>query len=310
VADEKVRQDGRDEGSTDGSERLRTSVAVQSIGKVAVPAGVVLIVLMLVIPLPAFILDLLLVGQHLRVAADPAGQHVRQAAARLRDLPALLLIATMFRLALNVSTTRLVLLDGYAGKVVEAFGSFVMGGSLVVGMVIFLILVVIQFMVITNGATRVAEVGARFTLDAMPGKQMAIDADLNSGLIDEDTARQRRADVSAEATSTARWTAPRSSSRATPSAGIIITIINLIGGFAIGVVQRGMPAGEAATTYSLLTVGDGLVSQVPALLVSVASGLIVTRSATNGDMGSDLIGQVSAQRTAVRLGGSRSSAWA
>jgi flagellar biosynthesis protein FlhA len=161
----------------------------RGIGKVAVPAGVVLIVLMLVIPLPAFILDLLLV---VNISASLLILLVSMYAKRPLDFaifPALLLIATMFRLALNVSTTRLVLLDGYAGKVVEAFGSFVMGGSLVVGMVIFLILVVIQFMVITNGATRVAEVGARFTLDAMPGKQMAIDADLNSGLIDEDTAR-------------------------------------------------------------------------------------------------------------------------
>jgi flagellar biosynthesis protein FlhA len=188
-----------------------------TIGKVAIPAGVVMIVLMLVIPLPAFILDLLLV---VNISASLLILLVSMYAKRPLDFaifPALLLIATMFRLALNVSTTRLVLLDGYAGKVVEAFGAFVMGGSVVVGMVIFLILVIIQFMVITNGATRVAEVGARFTLDAMPGKQMAIDADLNSGLIDEDTARKRRADVSRRRTSTARWTAPRSSSRATPS---------------------------------------------------------------------------------------------
>ena len=275
----------------------------RGIGKVAVPAGVVLIVLMLVIPLPAFVLDLLLV---VNISASLLILLVSMYAKRPLDFaifPALLLIATMFRLALNVSTTRLVLLDGYAGKVVEAFGSFVMGGSLVVGMVIFLILVVIQFMVITNGATRVAEVGARFTLDAMPGKQMAIDADLNSGLIDEDTARRRRADVSAEADFYGAMDGASKFVKGDAIAGIIITIINLLGGFAIGVVQRGMPAGEAASTYSLLTVGDGLVSQIPALLISVASGLIVTRAATNGDMGSDLIGQVSAQRTAVRLGG-------
>ncbi len=274
-----------------------------SLGKVAVPAAVVSIVLMLVIPLPAFILDLLLV---VNIAGSLLILLVSMYSRRPLDFaifPALLLVATMFRLALNVSSTRLVLLDGYAGKVVEAFGSFVMGGSLVVGMVVFLILVIIQFMVITNGATRVAEVGARFTLDAMPGKQMAIDADLNSGLIDEDTARQRRADVSAEADFYGAMDGASKFVKGDAIAGIIITMINLLGGFLIGVVQRGMPVGEAVTTYSLLTVGDGLVSQIPALLVSVASGLIVTRSATDGDMGSDMIQQFSRQRAAVRLGG-------
>ena len=274
-----------------------------SISKVGVPAAVVSIVLMLVVPLPAFVLDLLLV---LNITGALLILLVSMYASRPLDFaifPALLLVATMFRLALNVSSTRLVLLDGYAGKVVEAFGSFVMGGSLVVGFVIFLILVVIQFMVITNGATRVAEVGARFTLDAMPGKQMAIDADLNSGMIDEQTARQRRADVSAEADFYGAMDGASKFVKGDALAGIVITMINLIGGFLIGVMQRGMPPGEAATTYSLLTVGDGLVSQVPALLISVASGLIVTRSATDGDMGSDLIGQFSRQRDAVRLGG-------
>jgi len=170
-------------------------------------------------------------------------------------------------------------------------------------MVIFLILVVIQFMVITAGATRVAEVGARFTLDAMPGKQMAIDADLNSGLIDEDTARQRRADVAAEADFYGAMDGASKFVKGDAMAGIVITIINLVGGFLMGVVQRGMPMSDAAATYSLLTVGDGLVSQVPALLISVASGLIVTRSATDGDMGSDIIGQFGRQRLAVRVGG-------
>jgi flagellar biosynthesis protein FlhA len=297
-----VRQDGSD-GSRTARRTEGRPLFASTIGKVAIPAGVVMIVLMLVIPLPAFILDLLLV---VNISASLLILLVSMYAKRPLDFaifPALLLIATMFRLALNVSTTRLVLLDGYAGKVVEAFGSFVMGGSLVVGMVIFLILVVIQFMVITNGATRVAEVGARFTLDAMPGKQMAIDADLNSGLIDEDTARQRRADVSAEADFYGAMDGASKFVKGDAIAGIIITIINLLGGFMIGVVQRGMAPGEAATTYSLLTVGDGLVSQIPALLISVASGLMVTRAATDGDMGSDLIGQVSRQRTAVRLGG-------
>jgi flagellar biosynthesis protein FlhA len=272
-------------------------------GHMVIPAAVVAVVLMMVIPLPAFLLDLLLV---MNLAGALLILLVSMYAKRPLDFaifPALLLVATMFRLALNVSSTRLVLLDGYAGKVVESFGEFVIGGSLVVGLVIFLILTVIQFIVITNGAGRVAEVGARFTLDAMPGKQMAIDADLNSGLIDEETARQRRADVSAEADFYGAMDGASKFVKGDAIAGILITMINLFGGFMIGVVQRGMPMGEAVSTFSLLTVGDGLVSAIPALLISVASGLIVTRSATHGDMGSDLLGQFGRQRSAVRMAG-------
>ena len=184
---------------------------------------------------------------------------------------------TLFRLALNVSATRLVLLDGYAGKVIDTFGHFVVGGSLIVGLIVFAILLVIQFVVITNGAGRVAEVGARFTLDAMPGKQMAIDADLNSGLIDEDEARRRRAEVHAEADFYGAMDGASKFVKGDAIAAIIITLVNLIGGFAIGVAQKGMPFGDAISTYSLLSVGDGLVSQIPALLLSVATGLVVTR---------------------------------
>src|SRR5918994_230832 len=168
---------------------------------------------------------------------------------------AVLLVMTLFRLALNVSATRLVLLDGYAGKVIDTFGHFVVGGSLIVGLIVFAILLVIQFVVITNGAGRVAEVGARFTLDAMPGKQMAIDADLNSGLIDEDEARQRRADVAAEADFYGAMDGGSKFVKGDAIAGIIITVINLVGGFAIGMMQMGMAPGEALETYSLLTVG-------------------------------------------------------
>jgi flagellar biosynthesis protein FlhA len=269
----------------------------------AVPAAVVSIVLMMVVPLPAVILDLLLA---VNITGSLLILLVAMYAKRPLDFaifPALLLVATMFRLALNVSSTRLVLLDGYAGKVIESFGEFVIGGSLIVGLVIFMILVIIQFVVITNGASRVAEVGARFTLDAMPGKQMAIDADLNSGLIDEDTARARRADVAAEADFYGAMDGASKFVKGDAIAGILITLINLFGGFLIGVAQRGMPMGEAVTTYSLLTVGDGLVSQIPALLISVASGLIVTRSATAGTMGDDLLGQFAKQRSALRMGG-------
>jgi flagellar biosynthesis protein FlhA len=217
--------------------------------------------------------------------------------------PALLLVATLFRLALNVSVTRLVLLNGYAGKVVESFGHFVVGGSLVVGLVIFMILVVIQFVVITNGAGRVAEVGARFTLDALPGKQMAIDADLNSGLIDEATARRRRAEVSAEADFYGAMDGASKFVKGDAIAAVIITLVNLIGGLVVGVVQHHMQVGSAVSTYSLLSIGDGLCSQVPALLISISTGIIITRSASDGDLGSDVLSQFGRQRDALRLAG-------
>ena len=273
------------------------------IGPVAVPAAVVAIILMMVIPLPHVLLDLLLaLNIALALLILLTSMFVKRAL-DFSVFPSLLLVATMFRLALNVSSTRLVLLEGYAGKVIESFGNFVIGGSVVVGLVIFLILVVIQFMVITAGAGRVAEVGARFTLDAMPGKQMAIDADLNSGLIDEDTARRRRADVAAEADFYGAMDGASKFVKGDAIAGIIITVVNLFGGFIVGVVQRGLPMSEAMSTYSLLTVGDGLVSQIPALLISIASGLIVTRAATDGDMGSDILGQFRRQASAIKLSG-------
>jgi flagellar biosynthesis protein FlhA len=272
-------------------------------GQIGIPAAVVGIVAMMVVPLPTVILDLLLVvNLALAVMTLLMSMFVTRAL-DFSIFPSLLLVATMFRLGLNVSSTRLVLLDGFAGKVVESFGHFVVGGSLIVGLVIFLILVVIQFMVITNGAGRVAEVAARFTLDAMPGKQMAIDADLNSGLIDEDTARQRRHDVAAEADFYGAMDGASKFVKGDAIAGIIITMINLFGGFAIGITQKGMSLGEATQTYSLLSVGDGLVSQIPALLISIASGLIVTRAASEHDMGSDLLQQFGKQTRALKLAG-------
>src|SRR5689334_13244435 len=272
-------------------------------GQLAVPIGVVGIVVMMVVPLPTALLDIL-------IAANITGALlvllVSMFVSRPLDFaifPSLLLVATLFRLALNISATRLVLLDGYAGKVIEAFGHFVIGGSLIVGLVIFLILVVIQFVVITNGAGRVAEVGARFTLDAMPGKQMAIDADLNAGLIDEHEARQRREEVAAEADFYGAMDGASKFVKGDAIAGIIIILINLLGGFAIGVMQNGMTMSEAVQKYSLLTIGDGLVTQIPALLLSVATGLIVTRSTTRGGMGDDIVAQFGAQKHSMRLGG-------
>jgi flagellar biosynthesis protein FlhA len=258
---------------------------------------------MLVVPLPSSLLDLLL---GLNITASLLILLVSMQIRKPLDFavfPALILIATLFRLALNVSSTRLVLSDGFAGKVIEAFGHFVIGGSLIVGLVIFVILTIIQFVVITNGAGRVAEVGARFTLDAMPGKQMAIDADLNAGLIDETQARQRRADVSAEADFYGSMDGASKFVKGDAIAAIIITLINLLGGFAVGMLQKVMEPMDAIETYSLLSIGDGLVSQIPALLLSVATGLMVTRAGGEGDLGSTVVAQFARQRLAMQIGG-------
>ena len=215
--------------------------------------------------------------------------------------PTLLLFLTLFRLALNVASTRLILLQGYAGKVIDAFGDFVVGGNAVVGMVVFLILVVIQFIVITKGAGRVAEVAARFTLDAMPGKQMAIDADLNAGLIDEREAKTRRERISDEADFFGAMDGASKFVRGDAIAGIIITVINILGGFIIGVAQRGLSFGEALQTYTLLTVGDGLVSQVPALIISVSAGVVVTRGRSEQELGQDFITQIFGHSKALAI---------
>lgn len=278
-------------------------MSLKRLTQLGVPIGIVAIVVMLVIPLPTVVLDVL-------IAANITGALLVLLVAMFvnrpldfASFPALLLVMTLFRLALNVSATRLVLLDGYAGKVIDTFGHFVVGGSLIVGMVIFAILLVIQFVVITNGAGRVAEVGARFTLDAMPGKQMAIDADLNSGLIDEDEARRRRAEVHAEADFYGAMDGASKFVKGDAIAAIVITLINLLGGFAIGMAQKGMTAGDAVSTYSLLSVGDGLVSQIPALLLSVATGLVVTRSVSQDDMGSDIVKQLTQHKMPLRIAG-------
>jgi flagellar biosynthesis protein FlhA len=272
-------------------------------GQVGVPAAVVAIVVMMVVPLPTIALDLLIA---MNISASVLILLVSMKVQRPLDFsvfPSLLLVATLFRLALNVSATRLVLLHGYAGTVIESFGHFVVGGSVVVGLVIFLILIVIQFIVITNGAGRVAEVAARFTLDAMPGKQMAIDADLNSGLITQQEAKQRRRDIGAEADFYGAMDGASKFVKGDAIAAIVITMINLVGGMIVGVVQHHLSISQAVQTYSLLSVGDGLVSQIPALLISISTGLIVTRAATESDMGSDVLGQLGRQLQAVRFAG-------
>lgn len=276
---------------------------MKSLTKLGVPLGIVMIVVMLVVPLPAMLLDVLIAFNITGALLVLMVAMFIHKPLEFAAFPSVILVMTLFRLALNVSATRLVLVDGYAGKVIDTFGHFVVGGSLIVGLIVFSILLVIQFLVITNGAGRVAEVGARFALDAMPGKQMAIDADLNSGLIDEDEARRRRAEVHAEADFHGAMDGASKFVKGDAIAAIIITLVNLLGGFAIGVAQNGMPFGEAIQTYSLLSIGDGLVSQVPALLLSVATGLIVTRSVADSDMGSDIVGQMFARRMPLRVAG-------
>jgi flagellar biosynthesis protein FlhA len=275
----------------------------KKLSQFAVPVGVVAIILMMVVPVPSAVLDFLialnittallivLVSMYVRRPLD------------FSSFPSLLLVCTLFRLALNISATRNVLSHGYAGKVIDAFGHIVISGSLIIGLVIFAILLVIQFVVITNGAGRVAEVGARFTLDAMPGKQMAIDADLNSGRIDDQEARRRRAEVTAEADFYGSMDGASKFVKGDAIAAIIITVVNLIGGIAIGILQNHLSVTEALNKYSLLSVGDGLVSQIPALLLSVSTGLVVTRASDSGDLGTVVAAQLGSQRRALQIAG-------
>jgi flagellar biosynthesis protein FlhA len=261
------------------------------------PAIVILILGMMVLPLPPFLLDLLftfnialsimvlLVSMYTMKALDFAA------------FPAVLLFTTLLRLSLNVASTRVVLMEGHtgpdaAGKVIEAFGHFLVGGNFAVGVMVFIILVVINFMVITKGAGRIAEVGARFTLDAMPGKQMAIDADLNAGLIGEDVARKRRAEVAQEADFYGSMDGASKFVRGDAVAGLLILVINIIGGLIVGIAQHNMGFSDAITNYTLLAIGDGLVAQIPALVISTAAGVIVSRVTTDEDVGGQLTGQL------------------
>lgn len=240
--------------------------------------GLVVIVCMMVIPLPAPLLDILLtINISLAVVILLVCLYTQEPL-DYSSFPTVLLIATLFRLGLNVSSTRLILLQGQAGNVISSFGQFVVGGNYVVGAVIFCILVLINFMVITGGATRVAEVSARFTLDKMPGKQLSIDADLNSGLIDEEQAKERRRKLERETDFYGTMDGASKFVKGDATAGIVITIINIVGGLVIGIIQQGRALQDALSTYTILTVGDGLVSQIPALLISTATGLIVSRA--------------------------------
>lgn len=251
---------------------------------ILVAFGVLGIVLMIIIPLPPIILDILLAFNITLSAVIIMITMFTTNVLQLSVFPTLLLITTLFRLGLNISSTRLILSNGSAGDIIEAFGEFVIGGNYVVGIIIFLIIIIIQFVVITNGAGRVSEVSARFTLDAMPGKQMSIDADLNAGIIDESVARKRREDLQAEADFYGAMDGASKFVKGDAIAGIIITIINIIAGIIIG-VMGGQSFQESAALYTRLTVGDGLVSQIPALLISTASGILVTRSGSKDNFG-------------------------
>ncbi len=261
---------------------------------VLVAIGVIGIVLMIIIPLPKGVLDVLLA---LNITLSVVIMLITMFTTNVLQLsvfPTLLLVTTLFRLALNISSTRLILTEADAGSIITAFGDFVVGGNYVVGIIIFIIIVIVNFIVITNGAGRVAEVSARFTLDAMPGKQMSIDADLNSGLIDESTAKIRRQDLQSEADFYGAMDGASKFVKGDAIAGIIITLINIVGGIIIGVMMKNMSAGDAASKYIILTVGDGLVGQIPALLISTSSGILVTRSGSRDNFGKTFANQLTA----------------
>ncbi|MDR3013095.1 MAG: flagellar biosynthesis protein FlhA [Chitinispirillales bacterium] len=254
--------------------------------------GVVGIVIVMVIPIPTFMMDLFLtLNLCVALIILLVSMYIKEAL-ELSVFPSLLLTVTLFRLALNVATTRLILGQADAGRVIEVFGSFVTSGNMVVGVIIFLILMLIQFIVITKGAGRIAEVAARFTLDAMPGKQMAIDADLNAGLIDETQARERREKIQREANFYGAMDGASKFVRGDAIAGIIITVINVVGGFIIGIAMMGMDWNTALVTYTQLTIGDGLVSQIPALMISVGAGMVASRAASEGNLGTEIITQL------------------
>ena len=276
---------------------LRALLTPTNMRMLGAPIFIVLILSMMVLPLPPFALDLFFTFNiALSVMVMLVAMYTRKPL-DFSVFPTVLLVTTLMRLALNVASTRVVLLEGHtgpdaAGKVIEAFGHFLVGGDTAIGIVVFVILVLINFVVVTKGAGRIAEVSARFTLDAMPGKQMAIDADLNAGLIDEAEAKRRRKEVSQEADFFGAMDGASKFVRGDAIAGILIMLINVIGGLVIGMMRHDMAMGEAFETYTLLTIGDGLVAQIPALIISVAAGLVVSRVGDDGDMGGLVINQV------------------
>jgi flagellar biosynthesis protein FlhA len=284
----------------------RVANHIREKGDVIVAVSVVFVILIMIIPLNPFLADMFLtVSISLSLLILFIGMYIRRPL-DFSVFPSVLLIATLFRLSLNIASTRLILLHGdegaqAAGRLIKAFGTFIVGGNYIVGTVVFLILIIINFVVITKGAGRVAEVAARFTLDAMPGKQMSIDADLNAGLVDDATARKRRENIEIEADFYGAMDGASKFVRGDAIAGIIIIFVNILGGFAIGVLQKGMAVTEALSVYTILTIGEGLVSQIPALLTSTAAGIIVTRAASDANLGRDVVSQVFTQPKAIIL---------
>ncbi len=274
---------------------------IGSAAPIAVAGASVTLVFLMIVPVPYWILDMLLVFNICTALVIIGTSLYVENVLSFSVFPTLLLIITLFRLALNITATRLILTDGYAGQVINYFGQIVIHGNYAVGFVIFLILIIVQFVVITNGASRVAEVAARFTLDAMPGKQLAIDADLNAGLITEAEARQRRRDIQRSADFYGAMDGASKFVRGDAIAAIIIVVINTIGGFIVGIVQLHMSLLQSLATFTLLTVGEGIVTQVPAILISTATGIIVTRAASESDFGGDLTKQLAGQPNAILI---------
>ncbi|ERP38891.1 flagellar biosynthesis protein FlhA [Chitinivibrio alkaliphilus] len=261
--------------------------------------GLVAIVILMIIPLPTWMMDFLLSTNIMIALIILLISMYNREALDFSIFPTVLLVVTLFRLSLNIATTRLILGQGQAGHVIETFGSFVTGGNIVVGVIIFIIIMVVQFMVITKGSGRIAEVAARFTLDAMPGKQMAIDADMNAGLINEQQARQRREKITREADFYGAMDGASKFVKGDAIAGIIITLINILAGFIVGMLQQGLSAGESLQVFTTLTIGDGLVSQIPALMISTGAGIIVSRAASEGTLGQDLSKQIFSNYTVL-----------
>ncbi|HWW70281.1 MAG TPA: FHIPEP family type III secretion protein, partial [Duganella sp.] len=279
----------------------------------AAPILIVMLLGMMVLPLPAFVLDIFFSFNIALAVIVLLTSLYTIKPLDFMAFPTILLVSTMLRLSLNVASTRVVLTEGHtgadaAGKVIEAFGHFLIGGNYTVGLVVFIILTIINFTVVTKGAGRIAEVGARFALDAMPGKQMAIDADLNAGLIGEAEARKRRSEVAQEAEFYGAMDGASKYVRGDAIAGIMVTVINVVGGLLVGVIQHDLPFGEAIKVYTLLAIGDGLVAQIPSLIISVAAGIVVSRVASDQDIGTQMVGQLFAKPqvlyiTAAIIGG-------
>ncbi|GAB3630455.1 flagellar biosynthesis protein FlhA [Pandoraea terrae] len=285
--------------NTRANQWLRTSQVLLggNLKSLAAPVLIIMVLGMMILPLPPFILDLLFTFNIALSVMVLLVSMYTQKPLDFAAFPSVLLFSTLLRLSLNVASTRIVLLQGHtgpdaAGKVIEAFGHFLVGGNYAVGIVVFVILVIINFMVITKGAGRIAEVGARFTLDAMPGKQMAIDADLNAGLIGEEEARKRRTNIAQEADFYGSMDGASKFVRGDAVAGLMIMVINIVGGLIVGVAQHGLDIGMAAKNYTLLTIGDGLVAQIPALVISTAAGVVVSRVATDEDVGQQVVSQL------------------